>query len=311
MPLSTRGAPREKTITFRAAPEIAGDLRGIGFGVLSLANNHSFDYGPEALAETVETLRAHGIASLGAGQDRRQAEAGLVVDVGGWRIGFLAWSCLLPSGSAAGADRPGLAPLHIHTAYEVDPHFQMEEPGIPPVVRTRVDESDVRRAGARVRAFRKRVDFLAISVHWGFGAGETLAEYQQPLGRTLIEAGADVVLGNHVHAVHGVERYRGKLIFYSPGNFIAQQPREQMSDTALAILDDMSPDGYLALLSIDPESRTYAAELVPVVTNDDGLPELATGGVLERIVDRLQHHSAGLGTELLRRDDRLLVEADG
>jgi poly-gamma-glutamate capsule biosynthesis protein CapA/YwtB (metallophosphatase superfamily) len=309
IPLATRGQPREKTITFRAAPEIAVDLRRVGFDVLSLANNHSFDYGYDALAETIENLAAQGIRVLGAGSDLREAEAGLSVEIHGWRVGFLAWSCLLPSGAAASDERPGLAPIHVHTSYEINPYFEMEEPGMPPRVRSRADDDDLERALGRVHDLCKAVHFLVVSIHWGYGAGDELAEYQQPLGRSFVDAGADLVLGNHVHAVHGVELYRRRLILYSPGNFIAQQPRDRMSPAALAILDEMSPDGYIALFSIEPGSRSYQTRFIPVVTNRQGLPEPARGPTFERIADQLQRLSKRFATEVRRCDGEVVIEA--
>jgi len=306
MPLATGGHPREKLIAFHSAPELVEDLATLGFDVLSLANNHSMDYGHQALYETMSGLDGVKVRHLGAGSDLASAGQPVVLDVQGSKVGFLAWSCLLPTGAAASAARPGLSPLHIHTSYEVDAFTQMEEPGNPPVVRTRVDEADLQAAVRAIGALRRDVDFLAASVHWGFGAGEDLAEYQQPLGHAFVDAGADVVLGNHVHAVHGVEVYAGKAILYSPGNFIAQQPREGASAAALAVLDEMSPDGYLARIEVN-QGGDYQVELVPMSTNADGLPEVVKGAAWVRIAERLQRLSERLGTKVSAADGRLLV----
>ncbi|HEY0448232.1 CapA family protein [Actinophytocola sp.] len=299
IPLSTGGAPREKWITFRASPDLAEDLAGLRFDVLSLANNHSLDYGPEALFDTMRELDAVEVRHLGAGRDLAASGEPVVIDVNGVSVGFLAWSCLLPTGAAASDTRPGLAPLHVHTAYELDAYLVMEEPGNPPVVRTRIDEADLARAVESITALRDEVDFLVVSVHWGYGAGENLAEYQRPLGHAIVDAGADVVLGNHVHAIHGVEVYRGKAILYSPGNFIAQQPREGLSEGAIAILDEMSRDGYLAWLDVAPGGG-YTLRLVPVTGNADGLPEVVDGPDWERIAERIERLSARLGTPVSR-----------
>ena len=307
MPLSDQGQPREKLIAFHASPSIMDDLPDLGFKVLSLANNHSLDYGYDALNDTIAGLDRVGIRRIGAGQDIREAEKPTIVDVNGARVGFIAWSCLLPTGGAASLERAGLAPIHIHSAYEVDAFAQMEEPGNPPVVKTWADKADLRRAVETVRELRKEVDFLAVSVHWGYGSGEALAEYQQPIGRALIDSGADVILGNHVHAIHGVEVYGGKVILYSPGNFIAQQPREGASEIALAIYDEMSPDGYLAWLEVDTDA-TYNIRLIPTSTNSEGLPEVAHGGTADRILERIQRLSRRLNTEISIDGEQLVVE---
>jgi len=310
MPLATAGYPREKLIAFHGAPELVDDLAVLGFDVLSLANNHSMDYGPEALYETMGGLDRVNVRHLGAGRDRAESGRPVIVEANGAKVGFLAWSCLLPTGAAASDARPGLSPLHVNSSYEVNAFTQMEEPGNPPVVRTWVDPADLAQAVAAIAALRAEVDFLAVSVHWGFGAGEQLAEYQRPVGHAFIDAGADVVLGNHVHAVHGVEVYKDKVILYSPGNFIAQQPREGASEAALAVLDEMSPDGYLARLDVEPGGN-YRVEFVPTSTNADGLPEVVSGAARERIAHRLQRLSARLGTEISTVEDRLVVLGSG
>lgn len=306
MPLSTQGHPREKLITFRASPDLAKDLRRCGFDVLSLANNHSMDYGQEALFETMQRLDDQGIHHIGAGHNVSEAQAPVILKVNGQRVGFVTWSCLLPVGAAATADRPGLAPIHVQIAYEVNPYIEMEEPGNPPVVRTWTAEDDRRLALQQIRQLRQQVDFLAVSIHWGYGAGEDLAEYQQPLGHAIIDAGADIVLGNHVHAIHGVEVYNGKAILYSPGNFIAQQPRESASAAALALYAEMSPDGYMAWLEVN-EDGNYGLRLIPTSTNAQGLPELARGSSFSQIADHIRQLSQKLGTDVDVREEEIVI----
>jgi poly-gamma-glutamate capsule biosynthesis protein CapA/YwtB (metallophosphatase superfamily) len=308
MPLSDRGAAREKFIAFHAQPAIADDLPGLGFNVLSLANNHAFDYGPDAMEDTIAGLERVGIKHIGGGRDMRAAEESVIVEVNGARVGFVAWTCLLPAGAAAGDQRPGLAPLHVNSSYEVNAFMQLEEPGNPPRVRTWVDERDVEHALEQVRQLRSQVDFLAVSAHVGFGAGEELAEYEQPLCRAFIDAGADIVLGNHVHAIHGIEVYKGKVILYSPGNFIAQQPREGATPEIIAIYDDMSKEGFLAWIDVDTDG-TYNTRIVPTVTNAEGLPEVAHGADAQRVGERISRLSRRLATDVASKGDELVVRS--
>lgn len=305
MPLSTKGYPKEKLIAFHASPEIAPDLEQAGFDVLALANNHSLDYGHEALFDTMTALDGVGISHLGAGGSLDEALAPVILDVKNHRVGFLSFSSLLPTGAAASEKRPGLAPIHVHVAYEVDPYFEMEEPGNRPLVKTWPNLKDLKRFEEKIREVRAQVDFLVISAHWGFGAGEELAEYQRPLGHALIDAGADVVFGNHVHAVHGIEVYKGKAILYSPGNFIAQQPRENLSAFAEQVLDEMSPDGFLAWLDLNSEGA-YSIRITPTTTNSHGLPEKAISEDFDRIAERIVRLSLTLGTTV-RVDNETLV----
>jgi poly-gamma-glutamate synthesis protein (capsule biosynthesis protein) len=292
---------------FHASPEFATDLKAIGFEGLSLANNHSLDYGYEALFETLDGLDRLGLRHVGAGRSLAEAMAPVVLEVRGQRIGVLAFTSLLPTGAAAAELRPGLAPIHVHVAYEVNPYFEMEEPGNPPVVKSWADPEDLAAFIRAIQNLRPKVDFLIVSAHWGFGAGAELTEYQRPLGHALVDAGADVIFGNHVHAVHGVEVYRGKAILYSPGNFIAQQPREGLSDFAIRLLDDMSSDGYAASLDLGTDGR-YSVRITPTVTNEGGLPVFATGDARDRIADRLVSLSAALETPVKVDGDFLTVE---
>ncbi|MBJ7601259.1 CapA family protein [Candidatus Nephthysia bennettiae] len=307
MPLSVRGTPREKMITFRADPAIAEDLRLVGFDILSLANNHSMDFGEEALLDTVAALDSQGIRQVGAGKDIHMATAPVVTEVNGWKLGFAAWSSLLPVGSAAGERRPGHAPLHVTSAYEVSAHHEMEEPAHPPVVRSWPQAAELQSAVQCVAELRNRVDFVAASVHWGYGFGTDIAEYQPTIAHALIDAGADIVIGNHVHAIHAVEVYKGKAILYSPGNFISQQPREGEPPEVLAIYEQMSPDGYLATAEIEPGGR-YQLRLTPITMDDVGLPVLADGPRLQRIVDRLELVCSQVGTRLGVQDGTVEVQ---
>jgi poly-gamma-glutamate capsule biosynthesis protein CapA/YwtB (metallophosphatase superfamily) len=307
MPLSVAGTPREKLIAFRADPAIGQDLSLIGFDVVSLANNHSMDFGEEALVDTIAALDSHGIHCVGAGKDIDQATAPALLEVKGWKIGFLAWSCLLPVGSAAGQRRAGHAPLHVTSAYEVSAYHEMEEPAHPPVVRSWPEVKELEAAVQSVDELRSRTDFVVASVHWGYGFGTTLAEYQPKIAHALIDAGADLVLGNHVHAIHAVEAYKGKAILYSQGSFISQQPRQGEPQEVIAIYDQMSPDGYVATATILPGGQ-YGLRLMPITMDEEGLPILASGTALGRIIDRLQLVCSQVGTTTTVREGCVEVQ---
>ena len=304
---SEHGYPREKLITLRGNPKLVDDLRQMRFDVLSVANNHSVDFGEDSLLETIRLLEDNGIRTVGGGADLTAALAPAVVTAGSNRVGFMAASCLLPVGSAASADRPGLAPIHIRSSFEVDPYIQMEEPGHPPVVHTVPDQADLSALCARIAAVRPNVDFLAVSVHMGRGFGEDLAEYEPLVGHALIDAGADVVFGNHVHAIHGIETYAGRAILYSPGNFVSQQPREGQPPEVLAIYDQMSPDAYVAELQVSA-SGDYLLVARPVICDANGLPIPATGPGGERIRERLIRLSGQLNSAARAEDGAVVID---
>jgi poly-gamma-glutamate synthesis protein (capsule biosynthesis protein) len=224
------------------------------------------------------------------------------------RVGVIAFSCLTPTGMSAADDRPGLSPIHVRTAYEVDPWYQMEEPGDPSVlrVRTEVMAEDLDYATAAVRAAKAECGFLVVTVHWGFGSGEALAEYQLPLARALIDAGADVIHGHHPHAIHGIGFHAGRPIFFSAGTFIGQQVFLDASPQVQALWAAMSPDGYLACLRI-ADGRIDTIALLPTTLEAARLPVRAAGEVSDRIFERLARLSAPLGAVVERTPEGMAV----
>lgn len=314
VPLSNRGVRLEKLAAGRAAPEIAEDVGQLGFHVLNLANNHQMDYGYDALADTIEALEGQGIRCVGAGASLAEAIRPVVLEVKGMTIGVLSFSCLVPTGSAATDTSPGIAPIRVHSAYEVNPAWQIEEPGDPGMVtiRTWADPADRQYAEERVRELAAQVDFLILSLHWGYGATENLAEYQRPLGHALLDAGADVIFGNHAHAIHGIELHDGKAILYSQSSFLGRPPPKDPSE--LAHLSElvrgmflaMSPDGYLASLDLAAD-RTYSVRIVPTSLDPNGLPELVTGEAFDRIAGRIIRLSTRLDTQLEIGDGALYL----
>ncbi len=312
MPLSTRGQPIEKLANIRADPMIAPDIGRLGLDIVSIANNHMMDYGPEAMADTIACLDAQGIAHVGAGPTIARAVEPVIVDVRGRRIGFLAFTCLVAPGAGATDSGPGVAPIHVQSAYEINPYWQAEEPGEPAMVtiRTFADAGEQAFAEECVRALRKEVDVLCLSLHWGYGGlSSRIAEYQRPLGHAMIDAGADIILGNHVHAVQGVEWYRGKVILYSPGTFVGRQlPPEseggEITDLVRSLLADMSPDGFLTVIELD-DSGGYDLRMIPTSLDSNGLPLIAAADVLDRIAQRVIEWSAKLETRVELVDGEL------
>jgi poly-gamma-glutamate capsule biosynthesis protein CapA/YwtB (metallophosphatase superfamily) len=308
-PLSDRGRPAEKLAAIRSDPELAADFGKLGFDIVTLANNHVTDYGPDALADTVDAFERLGIAHVGAGDSIAAALQPVVLERNGLKVGFIAFTCLAAPGAPATEERPGVAAIRVHSGYEVNPLWELEEPGEPLMVtiRTRVDEDDCSVALERVRALRAEVDLLCVSIHWGYGGGADLAEYQRPLAHAVVEAGADAVLGNHVHGVQGIEIYEGAPVLYSPGTLVGKQipfDLAELDDTMLKVVASMSPDGYVASLRFGRDGGCEV-ELTPTSVDENGLAIPAADEVLERIVERVVSHSEKLDTSLTFRDGTL------
>ena len=180
----------EKKFRFRADPQVAKTLRSAGFNLVTLANNHSMDFGAKALTETLHHLDVNNISWIGAGENLSDSRKIKFYTVKGKRIAFLGYSLTQPVEFFAGKDRPGTAP------------------GFEKFVT------------ADVIMARRQADYVFVSFHWGKEADSTVQQYQRSTAYKAIEAGADVIIGHHPHVLQGIERYRNGIIFYSLGNFI-------------------------------------------------------------------------------------------
>ncbi|MBI4331358.1 MAG: CapA family protein [Chloroflexi bacterium] len=173
-----------------------------GFNVVSHAGNRCFDWGPEALLESIDVIRSHGMQVVGAGKDIAEARQPAIVERKGVRVGFPAYNSVLPVEYEAREGKPGCAPLRVSTYYEP----QGYQPGTPPKVITIAREDDVLAMEEDIRRLRDHVNAVAVSVHWGhwgLGKREAQATYQTTIGHRAIEAGADLIIGHHGHTPRG------------------------------------------------------------------------------------------------------------
>jgi poly-gamma-glutamate synthesis protein (capsule biosynthesis protein) len=193
-----------KKFRFRGDPEVAGALRNAGINLVTLANNHSMDFGGRALAETQQYLEQAGIAWIGAGENLEQARRMALFTVKGKKIAFLGYSLTQPTEFYAGRNRPGTAP-GFETFFE----------------------ADISRA-------RQKADYIIVSFHWGTEGSSDVQPYQRIAAHKAIEAGADVIIGHHPHLLRGIERYRKGLIFYSLGNFVFAS-KSRTADTGVIV----------------------------------------------------------------------------
>ncbi|MGH2398240.1 MAG: CapA family protein [bacterium] len=285
IPLCEGGAPVEKLVTHRAAPALAEDLAAVGFGALVLANNHSCDYGIDGLLETMAHLRGSGITPIGAGRNLDEAlKVHFIQGEDGAAAAVLAVSALLPAGCAATEARPGVAPLRVDTRFEVDPAILMEQPGTPPAVRTSVREDDLNRLREVISTARSRATHVIVYVHWGVGLQQARAEYQQSLGYALVDAGADLVVGCHPHAIQEIERRGDGYIFHNLGECFSQYDSTAYPAAIAALLRQIKPEGFLLKAQLAP-GRPVRLELIPLAMDSEGDPSSEeTNRVAEKIL---------------------------
>lgn len=256
---------------FKMDPSLVSELQGLS--ALSIANNHALDFGMDAYLECVDVLDAAGIGHAGGGRNASEARAPLLLESSGARVAFLAYTCLYQDGWSASASAPGMATIKIHTSYE-PPLRVFEQPGYPPVVRTRVDAKDAQRVRDEVSEAKRNADIVVVSVHWGLSAGDrAVVEYQEELGTLVLDAGADAVFGHHPHALQPLVVHNGKPLFLSMGNIVFDYDKAWRGSpvTASARLF-FGPDG-LERAVITPLVRDEQSD--PVPCDDDEAKQVA------------------------------------
>ncbi|MBI4331588.1 MAG: CapA family protein [Chloroflexi bacterium] len=213
---SETGEPQVHTSSRPAHPSNIAALTSVGFHAMSVASNHSLDWGNEPLLRSIDLLRKAGIAVAGAGRNIDEARRPVIVERKGTRVAFLAYCSVLQRGYEARADKPGAAPLRATTAYE-----QVDwQAGTPPRVLSFCNREDLEKMVDDIKKVRPLVDVVVVSMHWGVHfVPSIIARYQKEGGYAAIDAGADLVLGHHAHILKGIEVYKGKAIFHSLGNF--------------------------------------------------------------------------------------------
>ena len=208
-----RGEPLDKVFTFRAPPALAETLRAAGFDAVSLSNNHALDFGPVGLRDTLDALDAVDVAHFGAGLDRREAAAALILEVNGAFVALLGFSAVGSSEFAEGG-RPGVA------------------------------RAETGAVSSAVAAITSAVDFVVVVFHFGTEYEATPTEQQRELAAAAVDAGAALVIGHHAHTLQPWERRGDSLILYGLGNFVFDLDREDLETlgegpfaTAVAIVE--------------------------------------------------------------------------
>jgi len=195
-PYSNRGTPLEnKKYTFRADPSYASLLSDMGVDIVSLANNHMYDHGEIALLDTLDTLTALDMPHIGAGRSLAEASAPFYFTNGQVKIGIV---------TATQIERLGNPDTKGATDTSAGVFRCMNSENLLNVIGTMQNECD----------------FIIAYLHWGTESTEAADEWQKKLAVEVIEAGADLIIGDHPHVLQGISVYEGVPIVYSLGNFL-------------------------------------------------------------------------------------------
>jgi poly-gamma-glutamate capsule biosynthesis protein CapA/YwtB (metallophosphatase superfamily) len=257
-----------KPFFFRAPPLAAQRLAELGVDCVTLANNHALDYGPDALLDTLDHLRAAGIAAVGAGADVAAARAPVVLRArGGTRVRVVACSDH-PSTFAATAERPGIA------------YADLLSGALP----------DWLRAAA---APGGDADVVLVAPHWGPNMRAEPLAHVRAAADALAGAGATLVAGHSAHVFQGVA---GRVLF-DLGDFVDDYAVDRK------LRNDL---GLLWLMTVD-ESGPRRLEALPLAL-DYAHTRAAEGADAHWVLARLRQLCGAFGTDVVVEDGRAVIE---
>jgi poly-gamma-glutamate capsule biosynthesis protein CapA/YwtB (metallophosphatase superfamily) len=210
-----------------------------------MANNHVLDYGQVGLADTLDNVHRAGFPVVGIGQNAAEAFAPYYTTVKGVKIGIVAFSQVheLESTWAARADRPGVAMA-----------------------------GDLDRAVGVVRAARAAADLVIVFNHWGQEGNSCPIAEQKTFAARLADAGADLIIGSHVHTLQGAGWLGHTFVAYGLANFVWYG-------------DSFSTETGVLKVTMDGR-RVAKTEFVPAVVSQTGQPEPLSGPAAAKVSQR-------------------------
>jgi poly-gamma-glutamate capsule biosynthesis protein CapA/YwtB (metallophosphatase superfamily) len=190
-PVTTRGIRVPKPFNFRMHPRFVRALTEAGIDIVTIANNHVFDYGKEGLFDTISYLDSAGVRHVGAGRNQDEAYRPVLLEVKGKKIGFLSY---YGGGEAPGAGKNSCG----------------------------VARRDLPRVASDIAALKRdmHAEYVVVNLHWGTEKARFPDDAQRSFARKVIDAGADAIIGHHPHVLQGIETYHAGVIVYSLGNFV-------------------------------------------------------------------------------------------
>ncbi|MDO8603929.1 MAG: AmmeMemoRadiSam system protein B [bacterium] len=204
-PISRNGVKVGSIYSFKADPRSVEGLLYSGFDVLSVANNHIWDYGAEAFGDTLKILKDNGISYIGGGLSYEEAHMPVIREIRGAKIAYLGYTNLLSLSLGNKNSKPAIA-------------FPDKDQII----------LDVQKA-------KMHADIVIVSFHWGDEYETQHNSFQEELAHATIDAGAHLVVGHHPHVIQEIEKYNGGYIAYSLGNFVFDQNFSEDTKSGLVL----------------------------------------------------------------------------
>jgi poly-gamma-glutamate capsule biosynthesis protein CapA/YwtB (metallophosphatase superfamily) len=246
--IASSGSPNQaKDVVFRGHPAAIEGLKLAGFDAIALANNHTMDYGPQPLLDTIATLDAAGIGYAGAGANLAAAWKPATIERDGATVAFFSFTHILPAGFLATDDSPGVAS----------------------------GKMDMTLIEDAVRKAKETHDYVIVSFHWGVEYQDYANADQVDKAHRTIDAGADMVLSHHPHVIQGVEMYKDRLIAYSLGDFVFDHYSRKTGE-AFILEAELGPHGVANAVAVP----VYLDDVY-------GRPEYVYGSEAKVILQRL------------------------
>ena len=307
------GVPDPHHAAFQHPRNIAA-LTDINLDVVSMANNHTMDWGAPALMESLERLNRAGVIPVGAGANIAEARKPVIIERKGVRFGFLAYNCTGPDGFEATETLPGNAAVRIWTIYDKVDY----QPGTPPRIVTVARKEDMEAMREDIMALAKQCDVCVVSFHWGqHYMPAVIPDYCFEVGHAAIDCGAHLILGHHPHMLKGCEIYKGRAIFFSLGNFAFEQgagPEKYRGTTKMKKLvrslynftpltyptHMFHPDGLATMIvkaRVAPGGEIQSVSFLPCYINSEAEPEIYKRGQArgDEVYDYMQRISESQG----------------
>lgn len=232
-------------MTFAAPTKAVGGLKLLGLNVVTLANNHSTNFGEKAFTDTLKVLKDNGIKYAGGGYDYKEAHKPAIIESNGVKYAFLSYNSIKGSIDAT-SDSAGVAWIRMLP-------FNPDSP------------EDIAAIENDIRSAKQQADVVIPCFHWS-------EEYQyHPNGSMVVlahkacDAGADMVIGQHPHTVQSVEWYKGKFIAYSLGNFIFDQRQVEIEGKEVG---EQTRKGFVLRCDFRRDALV-SMKMLPYRINDD------------------------------------------
>jgi poly-gamma-glutamate synthesis protein (capsule biosynthesis protein) len=268
------GTPwQPKVFNFRSDARNVQALKVAGIDCVSLANNHTLDYGDDGLLEMLDILDRAQIKHAGAGTNIRAAMRPIALRVGDLRVGLVSFT-------------------DNEAQWEAAPHR-------PGVFYVPIDVHDVRAQKLLkiVSYVKARVDLVIVAAHWGPNWGRRPQPEHIPVAHALVEAGADIIFGHSCHVFQGIEFYRGAVILYSCGDFVDDYRVDKI---------ERNDQCFIFVVEIE-RRRIVRLKLYPtVITHYQA--QLAKDTEAEEIVRKMQIRCDEFGTASVWREDQRCLD---